>query len=229
MVRNRQEVVARLAIPIGDHLREVVAVAPQRVRVQVALVPAGGSRRIRLVARQRSADEKADDQCEDHHSEGAALTGHARTGWMLKERTKKDFQLLADPHPNLSLEGEGLSAEVIFRSRRRSYFPFTPRGGRSPWIGDWMITGRSAGCTPTRKKTAGAKSQSAQETSRRKKIAPGVLGLNRRIAGRIARRIAGRIARPQDIRGTGAARDSRCPLFRVRLAADGCGAPALSP
>ena len=37
MVGQREEVVAVLLVPVGDHLGEVVAVAPERVRVQVAL------------------------------------------------------------------------------------------------------------------------------------------------------------------------------------------------
>ncbi len=37
MIRQGQEVVSALVVRLGDHFREVVAVGPERVRVQVAL------------------------------------------------------------------------------------------------------------------------------------------------------------------------------------------------
>ena len=40
MIRQGQEVVSAFAVRLGDHFREVVAVRPERVRVQVAFPPA---------------------------------------------------------------------------------------------------------------------------------------------------------------------------------------------
>ncbi len=40
MIRQGQEVVSPLAVRLGDYLREVIAVGPERVRVQVAFPPA---------------------------------------------------------------------------------------------------------------------------------------------------------------------------------------------
>jgi hypothetical protein len=39
MIRQGQEVVSALAVRLGDHFREVIAVGPERVRVQVAFPP----------------------------------------------------------------------------------------------------------------------------------------------------------------------------------------------
>jgi hypothetical protein len=39
MVGDRKKVVPSLTIPIGDHLWKIIAIAPQRVGVQVSLPP----------------------------------------------------------------------------------------------------------------------------------------------------------------------------------------------
>ena len=41
MVGDAEKVVAVAAVPVGDHLGIVVAIAPERVSVEVALPPAG--------------------------------------------------------------------------------------------------------------------------------------------------------------------------------------------
>ena len=58
MIRQGQEVVSALAVRLGDHFREVVAVRPERVRVQVALPPA---QRLRSCRQARQVDEKTED------------------------------------------------------------------------------------------------------------------------------------------------------------------------
>ena len=53
MVGDREEAVALFLIPVRDHLRIVITVAPKRMRVQVALVPTQGLRIARKIRRLR--------------------------------------------------------------------------------------------------------------------------------------------------------------------------------
>ena len=48
MVGDRKEVVTALPVPIGDHFREIVPVAPKRVGVKISLPPFRLGIRVRL-------------------------------------------------------------------------------------------------------------------------------------------------------------------------------------
>ena len=69
---ERKEVVVTARIPIDDHLGELVAIAPQGVRVQIALVPT----RLRLARaqEQRRSGEQAESSRSAHGFDGGLAT-----------------------------------------------------------------------------------------------------------------------------------------------------------
>src|SRR4051812_10259150 len=59
VIRQGEKIVAVLFVPIRDHLRVIVPVAPERMRVQIALVPFGrGGWRRRLGPRQGETEKQ---------------------------------------------------------------------------------------------------------------------------------------------------------------------------